>query len=85
MVKSGGDGNTYYANTSTTFGNGETITGATRGATATTNAASAASIGDFDNQYVSIDESFPLTQSFEINRIVNISLKRILYSQDGLL
>ena len=57
MVKSGGDGNTYYANTSTTFGDGETITGGTSALTATTNAASAASIGDFDNQYVSIDES----------------------------
>ena len=35
-VKSGGDGNTYYANTTTTFGNGETVTGADSGASATT-------------------------------------------------
>ena len=57
MVKSGGDGNTYYANTSTTFGNAETVTGATSGASATTAASSAATIGDIDNQYVAIDES----------------------------
>ena len=57
MVKYGGDGNTYYANTSTTFGNAQTITGASSGATATTAASSAATIGDFDYQYVAIDES----------------------------
>jgi len=34
-VKSGGDGNTYYANTTTTFANNETVTGGTSGASAT--------------------------------------------------
>ena len=56
-VKSGGDGNTYYANTTTTFGNGETITGGTSSLTATTNGTSANAFGDFDNQYISIDEN----------------------------
>tara|TARA_Y100000593_G_scaffold81172_1_gene151751 strand:+ start:692 stop:1702 length:1011 start_codon:yes stop_codon:yes gene_type:complete len=56
-VKSGGDGNTYYANTTTTFGNGETITGGTSELTATTNGTSANAFGDFDNQYISIDEN----------------------------
>jgi hypothetical protein len=57
QVKSGGDGNTYYANTSTTFGNAETVTGGTSALTATTAASSATTIGDFDNHYVSIDEN----------------------------
>ena len=57
QVKSGGDGNTFYANTSTTFGNSETITGGTSGASATTAASSANSLGDFDNQYISIEEN----------------------------
>ena len=56
-VKSGGDGNTYYANTTTTFGNGETVTGATSGASATTASSDANSLGDFDNQYISIEEN----------------------------
>ena len=56
-VKSGGDGNTFYANTTTTFGNSETITGGTSGASATTAASSANSLGDFDNQYISIEEN----------------------------
>ena len=56
-VKSGGDGNTYYANTTTTFGNGETVTGGTSGASATTASSSANSLGDFDNQYVTISEN----------------------------
>ena len=56
-VKSGGDGNTFYANTTTTFGNSETVTGGTSGASATTAASSANSLGDFDNQYISIEEN----------------------------
>ena len=56
-VKSGGDGNTYYANTTTTFGNGETVTGGTSGASATTASSDANSLGDFDNQYISIEEN----------------------------
>ena len=56
-VKSGGDGNTYYANTTTTFGNAETVTGGTSEASATTAASSANVYGDFDNQYISIDEN----------------------------
>jgi hypothetical protein len=56
-VKSGGDGNTFYANTTTTFGNGETITGGTSGASATTASSDANSLGDFDNQYISITEN----------------------------
>jgi len=56
-VKSGGDGNTYYANTTTTFANNETVTGATSGASATTHASTANSLGDFDNQYISITEN----------------------------
>tara|TARA_B100000579_G_scaffold196933_1_gene160921 strand:+ start:540 stop:1550 length:1011 start_codon:yes stop_codon:yes gene_type:complete len=56
-VKSGGDGNTFYANTTTTFGNGETITGGTSGASATTASSNANSLGDFDNQYISITEN----------------------------
>ena len=56
-VKSGGDGNTYYANTTTTFGNAETITGGTSALTATTAASSAATTGDFDNHYVAIEEN----------------------------
>ena len=56
-VKSGGDGNTFYANTTTTFGNGETITGGTSGASATTAASNANSLGDFDNEYISITEN----------------------------
>ena len=56
-VKSGGDGNTFYANTTTTFGNGETVTGGTSGASATTAASNANSLGDFDNEYISITEN----------------------------
>ena len=56
-VKSGGDGNTFYANTTTTFSVGETITGNTSSATATTHAETATAIGDFDNKYISIAEA----------------------------
>ncbi len=56
-VKSGGDGNTFYANTSTTITTGETLTGNNSGATATTHASTATSLGDFDNKYISIAES----------------------------
>ena len=56
-VKSGGDGNTYYANTTTTFGNAETVTGGTSGASATTAASAANAYGDFDNQYISVAEN----------------------------
>ena len=56
-VKSGGDGNTFYANTTTTFSTGETITGNTSSATATTHASTATAIGDFDNKYISIAEA----------------------------
>ena len=56
-VKSGGDGNTYYANTTTTFATNETITGASSSATATTHASTATTIGDFDNKYISIAEA----------------------------
>lgn len=56
-VKSGGDGNTFYANTTTTFGNSETVTGGTSGASATTAASNANSLGDFDNEYISITEN----------------------------
>ena len=56
-VKSGGDGNTYYANTTTTFTTGETITGSSSSATATTPASTATAIGDFDNKYISIAEA----------------------------
>ena len=56
-VKSGGDGNTYYANTTTTFSTVETITGNTSSATATTHASTATAIGDFDNKYISIAEA----------------------------
>ena len=56
-VKSGGDGNTFYANTTTTFSTGETITGNTSSATATTHASTATVIGDFDNKYITIAEA----------------------------
>ena len=56
-VKSGGDGNTYYANTTTTFSTSETITGNTSSATATTHASTATTIGDYDNKYISIAEA----------------------------
>ena len=56
-VKSGGDGNTYYANTTTTFSTGETITGSSSSATATTHASTATAIGDFDNKYISLAEA----------------------------
>ena len=56
-VKSGGDGNTYYANTTTTFANNETVTGGTSELTATTHASTANALGDFDNQYISITEN----------------------------
>ena len=57
QVKSGGDGNTYYANTTTTFGNGETITGGTSELTATTASSNANSLGDYDNEYITITEN----------------------------
>jgi len=56
-VKSGGDGNTFYANTTTTFSTNETITGASSSATATTHTSTATAIGDFDNKYISIAEA----------------------------
>ena len=56
-VKSGGDGNTFYANTTTTFSTGETITGNTSSAPATTHASTATAIGDYDNKYISIAEA----------------------------
>ena len=56
-VKSGGDGNTYYSNTTTTFSTGETLTGENSSVTATTHASTATAIGDFDNQYISIAEA----------------------------
>ena len=56
-VKSGGDGNTFYANTTTTFSTGETITGNTSSATATTHGSTATAIGDYDNKYISIAEA----------------------------
>ena len=55
-VKSGGDGNTYYSNTTTTFANGETITGGTSELSATTAASSANAFGDFDNHYIPLSE-----------------------------
>ncbi len=57
QVKSGGDGNTYYANTTTTFSTGETITGDSSSATATTHASTATAIGDYDNKYITIAEA----------------------------
>ena len=56
-VKSGGDGNTYYANTTTTFGNAETVTGGTSALSATTAASAANVLGDFDNQYIPITDN----------------------------
>jgi|TARA_Y100000034_G_C6879849_1_gene402975 hypothetical protein len=56
-VKSGGDGNTYYSNTTTTFSTSETLTGNSSGATATTHASTAVTIGDFDNKYIDIAEA----------------------------
>ena len=56
-VKTGGDGNTYYANTTTTFSTNETITGDSSGATATTHGSTATAIGDFDNKYIAIAEA----------------------------
>jgi hypothetical protein len=56
-VKFGGDGNTYYANTTTVFGTNETITGAESSATATSHASTVAVLGDFDNKYISIAEA----------------------------
>ena len=57
-VKSGGDGNTFNRNTTTTFGNGETITGGTSGSPLTQlHGSTANSLGDFDNQYISIEEN----------------------------
>jgi len=56
-VKSGGDGNTFYANTTTTFSTGETITGNSSSATATTHSSTATAIGDFDNKYITIAEA----------------------------
>ena len=56
-VKSGGDGNTFYANTTTLITTGETLTGNNSGATATTHASTATSLGDFDLKYITIAES----------------------------
>ena len=57
-VKSGGDGNTYYAITTTSDANNETVTGDGTGSpSATTHASTANSLGDFDNQYISITEN----------------------------
>jgi len=57
QCKGGGDGNTYYANTTNLFQNGETVTGDSDGSpSATTAASNAASLGDFDNQYITISE-----------------------------
>ena len=67
-VKSGGDGNTYYANTTTTFSTGETITGNTSSATATTHASTATAIGDFDNKYITIAEAI-----IGVRRIISFS------------
>ena len=76
-VKSGGDGNTFYANTTTTFGNGETVTGGTSGASATTASSDANSIGDFDNKYITISENIigvngVLPFHFDANRSSNM-------------
>ena len=51
-----GDGNTYYTDTTTTWTAGETITGASSGATATVHASTTQTIGDIDNHYLSLDE-----------------------------
>ena len=56
-VKTGGDGNTYYSNTTTTFSTSETLTGEDSGATATTHASTAVVIGDYDNKYIDIAEA----------------------------
>ena len=56
-VKSGGDGNTYYSNTSATWTASETITGADSEATATIHASTAPALGDFDNKYIAIAEA----------------------------
>ena len=57
QCKGGGDGNTYYANTTNLFQNGETVTGDSDGSpSATTAGSNAAALGDFDNQYITISE-----------------------------
>ena len=56
-VKFGGDGNTYYGNTTTTFSTSEILTGEDSGATATTHASTATVIGDFDNKFIDIAEA----------------------------
>ena len=53
-----GDGSTYYTDITTTWTAGETITGASSGATATVHASTAQTIGDIDNHYLSLDESY---------------------------
>ena len=53
-----GDGNTYYANTGTLFSTGETITGGTSGATATVHASTEPALGEIDNKYITLDESY---------------------------
>ena len=70
-VKSGGDGNTYYANTTTTFSTGETLTGSTSGATATTHASTATAFGDYDKKYVQP----PMPQSKQHKDINTLSIK----------
>ena len=56
-LKFGGDGDTYYGNTTTTFATSETLTGDTSGATATTHGSTAVTIGDYDNRYIDIAEA----------------------------
>ena len=56
-LKLGGDGDTYYSNTTTTFSTSETLTGGTSGATATTHDTTTVTIGDFDNNYIAIPEA----------------------------
>ena len=53
-----GDGNTYYTDITTTWTAGETITGATSGATATAHGSTSHTIGDIDNHYLSLAESY---------------------------
>ena len=52
-----GDANTYYSNTTNLFSASETITGGTSGVTATIHSSTAASLGDIDNEYITLDET----------------------------
>ena len=56
-VKYGGDGNTYFSNTTTTFSTSETLTGENSSATATTHSSTPVVIGDYDNKYIAIAEA----------------------------